>query len=100
MTENIHVFVGMDDEQREAYEVCAYSIRQNSGPNVKIHPINHRELRKIGLFNRPWKVQPDGNWLDERDGRPFSTTFSHSRFAVPAYYHYLEGTAYQARNTH
>ena len=87
--ENIHVFIGLDDGQVDAYRTCAYSIRTNSGPNVKIHPLNHRDLRRVGLFKRPWLVDENGNWSDAVDARPFSTTFSHTRFLTPSYYDYL-----------
>lgn len=87
--ENIHVFIGFDDQQPEAYDICAWSIKKHSGSNVFVHPLRHRELRKAGIFNRLWSVESDGNWRDLKDQRPFSTTFSHSRFAVPQYYEYL-----------
>jgi len=89
MSENIHVFIGFDDAQPEAFDVCAWSISKHSGPNVFIHPLKHRELRQIGLFNRPWAVESDGNWRDLQDTRPFSTTFSFTRFLVPQYWDYL-----------
>lgn len=87
--DNIHVFIGYDDSQVDAYRTCAYSIRANSGPNVKIHPLSHRDLRRVGLFNRPWEVTEKGDWKDKRDTKPFSTTFSHTRFLTPAYYEHL-----------
>jgi hypothetical protein len=86
---NIHVFIGFDDQQPEAYDVCAWSIKKHSGPNVFVHPLKHRVLREIGLFNRPWMIEENGNWKDLQDGRPFSTTFSFTRFLVPQYYEYL-----------
>jgi len=86
---NIHVFIGFDESQAEAYRVAAYSIRKNSGLNVKVHPLSHRTLRDVGLFQRPWTIESDGKWTDKVDNRPFSTTFSHTRFLTPAYYDYL-----------
>lgn len=87
--ENIHVFIGFDDQQPEAFDICAWSIKKHSGSNVFVHPLKHRELRNAGIFNRSWAVESDGNWRDLKDQRPFSTTFSHLRFATPLYFEYL-----------
>ena len=35
------------------------------------------------MFYRPWRIDEDGQYWDEVDGKPFSTEFSHSRFLVP-----------------
>lgn len=52
-------------------------------PCLVVVPLKHHELRKLGLFSRPWRVREDGQRVDEQDGRPFSVEFSHSRFLVP-----------------
>lgn len=81
----MNVFVGYDSREDEAFQVCKFSIEQRAKGPVKVFPLKHRELRQLGFFDRSWKVDGTGQYFDERDGRPFSTEFSHSRFLVPAY---------------
>ena len=81
----LHVFIGYDDREDEAYKVCRYSIVRRSSEAVSVHPLKHKPLRDMGLFDRPWRISESGQYVDERDGRPFSTQFSHSRFLVPEY---------------
>lgn len=87
------VFLGWDDREKTAYEVCKFSIEKHTRADVRIIPLYHKELRKQGFFQRPWLTQShDGNRIDLIDGKPFSTEFSHSRFLVPHLMHY-EGWA-------
>lgn len=85
----LHVFVGYDMREHGAWMVCESTLRnpvlyQGEAPlDVKVHPLAHRHLRRAGEFDRPWRVDEQGQTWDERDGRPFSTEFSHSRFLVP-----------------
>lgn len=81
----LNVFVGYDAREDEAYRVCQFSIVSRASKPVNIVPMKHRELRRVGLFDRPWRIDERGQYFDERDGKPFSTEFSHSRFLVPAY---------------
>lgn len=82
----INVFVGYDSREDEAFQVCRFSLTERSSVEVKVYPIKHKALRHAGLFNRGWRVKGDtGQYIDERDGKPFSTEFSHSRFLVPDY---------------
>jgi len=77
------IFIGFDERQPEAFKVCQESILQHASIPVEIIPLNHKELRSQGYFNRPWKIDESGHYYDIRDERPFSTQFSHSRFLVP-----------------
>jgi hypothetical protein len=82
-----HVFIGYDEREDLAYQVCRYSILSQLSrkrPEVKVHKLDHRSLRKNELFSRKWTVEEDGNYRDISDKKPFSTQFSHSRFLVPA----------------
>ena len=80
----LKIFIGYDDREKTAYEVCKYSIEKHTKSNVKIIPLYHRELRRQGFFQRPWLTQGhDGNRMDLIDGKPFSTEFSHTRFLIP-----------------
>ncbi len=78
------VFLGWDDREKTAYEVCKHSIEKHTKSDVQIIPLYHKELRKQGFFQRPWLTQGfDGNRMDLIDSKPFSTEFSHTRFLIP-----------------
>lgn len=79
--QSLHIFVGWDDREPVAAEVCAHSILKRTAANVKITLLKHRELRKQGIFSRPWLVGQE--MVDLIDNCPFSTQFSHTRFLVP-----------------
>lgn len=83
----IPVFVGYDIREHAAWMVCRDTIlNPTHGPRlsgIEVIPLSHRDLRRRGLFTRPWRIDESGQTWDERDGRPFSTEFSHSRFLVP-----------------
>ncbi len=80
----INVFLGWDDREKTAYEVCKHSIEKHTHSNPRIIPLYHKELRRQGYFSRPWLTRAsDGNRVDLIDDKPFSTEFSHSRFLVP-----------------
>lgn len=82
---HLHVFIGYDEKQDIAYEVCAESIRSTASRPVSIWKLDHRLLRELKLFEREWLTKgKTGTYEDIGDGRPFSTQFSHSRFCVPA----------------
>lgn len=76
------VFIGYDAREHDAALVAAYSLRRRSTTRLRVYALEHRLLRSLGLFTRPWKVDSKGQFHDERDGKPFSTEFSHSRFLV------------------
>lgn len=80
-----HIFIGYDEREKDPYSVCIQSLKDNSQnpDDIVIHPLNHRELRAKGLFDRPWMIESDGSYRDIRDARPFSVQFSHSRFLTP-----------------
>jgi hypothetical protein len=80
----LNIFVGWDDREKTAYEVCKHSIEKHTRVDHRIIPLYHKELRKQGFFQRPWLTNSyDGNRTDLIDGKPFSTEFSHTRFLVP-----------------
>ena len=78
-----HIFIGYDDRENEAAQVLKHSIERQAREAVDVRFIKHKELRDSALFSRPWRVGETGQTVDERDGRPFSTQFSHTRFLVP-----------------
>lgn len=98
------VYVGYDVREHLAWLVCESSLRwptcaERGGPAVdcpvEVIPLSHRRLRREGKFDRSWRIDEQGVTWDERDGRPFSTEFSHSRFLVPGLA--LEKTAHRPR---
>lgn len=85
MTAPLPIFIGYDGREDIAFRVCVASIERHSSQQVHIVPLKHKALRAQGLFDRPWSVEEQtGQWIDGRDGKPFSTEFSHTRFLVPA----------------
>jgi lipopolysaccharide biosynthesis glycosyltransferase len=78
-----HIFIGWDAREQEAYEVCKSSILRHSSVPVEIIPIKESLLRRVGLYDRHWYINGDGQWVDSIDLRPFSTEFSFTRFFTP-----------------
>ena len=68
MSDKLTVFVGYDEREDIAYEVCKYSILKHS-PEVEVIPIKQDEMRADGIYTR----EPDDA----------STDFSLTRFLVP-----------------
>ena len=75
----LHVFIGYDDREQKAFEVCAESLRQFSTIPLAIHSLRQDKLRERGLYTRP---------ADE----PAATQFAFTRFLVPHLCNY-KGTA-------
>ncbi len=76
------VFIGHDRREPEATEVCKKSLLKHASIPVHIVELREPELRQAGFYDRPFVL--DGNQrIDARDGKPFSTDFSFSRFLVP-----------------
>jgi lipopolysaccharide biosynthesis glycosyltransferase len=85
MDVEMRVYLGFDQREKLAYDVCKHSIEHNTHNKIQVIPLSHKQLRRQGWFARPWLVNAyDGNMVDMIDGRPFSTEFSHTRFLVPA----------------
>lgn len=83
MTAPLRVFVGYDSREQAAFEVCVRSLLDHASIPVLIEPLDERMLRHAGLYRRDWRFE-NGQFVDIRDGRPFSTWFAFSRFLVPA----------------
>lgn len=79
----LSIYIGYDQREKEAYEVCKHSIIKHATIPLQIEALNHKDLRQRGLLSREWKVKSDGEMEDIRDGRPFSTEFAFTRFLVP-----------------
>lgn len=82
--DNLSIYVGYDTREIAATEVAAHSLRRRTKSHLNLHYLKHRELRKRGIFNRPWLIEAQtGDFIDLMDGKPFTTEFSHTRFLVP-----------------
>lgn len=77
------VFIGWDQRDALAYRVCEASILEHASIPVEIIPLKDWELRQKGCYWRAYHVDPRGQMWDMKDGRPFSTNFSFTRFCVP-----------------
>lgn len=78
------VYIGYDEREHDAYEVCRHSILRHSSLPVHIVRLDQGALRRNGWFTREWRFDRDGQRIDQGDGKPFSTDFSFTRFLVPA----------------
>lgn len=84
------IWIGYDPIDALAYEKCVKSIKEHASVPVYINPLRDWELRKKGIYWRPYFVDKNGQKWDDRDGKPFSTDFSFTRFCVPALENYDE----------
>lgn len=92
MLKQFHWYIGYDPREKRAWDVCNWSLHKmwnasnaGDGPiRLVTHKISNDHVAGIG-YNRPFKVV-NGQFYDERDGKPFSTFFSHSRFAAVEYF--------------
>lgn len=73
------IFVGYDAREHLCFQTLEHNLWKFGH---EVIPIRHRELRAQGKFSRPWLIDEDGQYHDQRDGKPFSTEFSHARFAA------------------
>ena len=80
---DVHVAIGWDSREMDAYEVCEHSLVRRSSIPVAVTPLMHNNLRYFGLFDREWRIDKNGQHWDVEDNAPFSTEFSHTRFLVP-----------------
>lgn len=79
----MRVYVGHDPRDELAFRACVASLRKHSSISLDIYPLYDHQLRRRGLYDRPYRVTETGQMIDTRDGRPFSTLFSFTRFLVP-----------------
>lgn len=79
----LKVFIGWDQRDALAYEVCKHTLEKNATCPVEVIPLKEWELRQKGAYWRAYRVDERGQMWDDRDGKPFSTNFSFTRFCVP-----------------
>jgi hypothetical protein len=79
----LRVYIGWDQRDALAYEVCRASLIRHASAPVEVIPLKDWELRAKGIYWRAYHVDPKGQMWDSRDDKPFSTNFAFSRFCVP-----------------
>lgn len=77
------VFLGYDPAEDRAYQVARHSLLRHASVPVHLQALRRPALEQSGLFGRPFD-QIGKQRIDRRDGRPFSTDFTFTRFLVPA----------------
>lgn len=83
MTEPLVYCIGVDHREPDALAVTEHSAQAYASQSLPILHLEHLDLRKRQIFDRPWRIDENGTYRDERDGKPFSVQFSHSRFLTP-----------------
>ena len=77
------MFIGYDPRDDLAYKIAERSLLKHCEIDVEIHPLIDTQLRQSGHYYRSYRVDKTGQMFDDRDGKPFSTQFSFTRFCVP-----------------
>jgi hypothetical protein len=80
----LNIWVGYDEREAEAYDVCRWSLARRSSLPVTVRKLELDDLVKQELYWRGWTRDEQGRRIDNIDGKPFSTDFTFSRFLVPA----------------
>ncbi len=83
MTKPLRVYIGWDQRDALSFEVCKASLLAHASVDVEVIALRDWQLRAKGLYWRHYEVDGRGQMWDGRDGKPFSTNFSYTRFCVP-----------------
>lgn len=83
MIEPLTIFIGYDEREHDAYEVCRASLLRHASRPLHIVRLDQAALRRAGWYRREWR-QEGRNRIDLGDLKPFSTDFAFTRFFVPA----------------
>lgn len=78
------VWIGWEPREADAFHVCLRSMLAHSDrPPEHRYAVDLEKLIRIGLYQRPTRLV-EGKLWDDISGAPMSTSFSLSRFLVPA----------------
>lgn len=83
MTEPLVCYVGYDEREQDAFEVCRASLLRHASRSLHIVKLDQAALRRAGWYRREWR-QEGQNRIDMGDLKPFSTDFAFTRFMIPA----------------
>jgi lipopolysaccharide biosynthesis glycosyltransferase len=81
------VFIGFDSREVNEFQVAKKSLIRRSSVPLHVQGLYREALEwpgdDSGIYTRAWYKDARDQWIDRIDGKPFSTEFSFSRFAVP-----------------
>lgn len=80
----MRVYIGYDPRDHLAYRVAEHTIKERASIDIEVLPLKDWELRQKRIYWRGYRVDASGQMWDDIDGKPFSSQFSFTRFAVPA----------------
>lgn len=83
------IFIGYDSREREAFEVCAWTIAKYASCSPRIEGVYMDQCQDFGIYSREYTMR-NGVRYDKTDGLPFSTEFSFTRFLTPFLASYYE----------
>lgn len=83
MDDILRIYIGWDQREDEAYQICKTSIVRRTSQPVHISPMKVAEYYQRGIYTRAWTKDEHGQRIDTRDKKPFSTDFAFTRFLVP-----------------
>ncbi len=67
------VYIGYDPKEDIAYEVLKFTIERIAVENVRIVPIRRDVVERMGMYNRTYEINSDGQSIDTIDDKPFSS---------------------------
>lgn len=85
--EILPVFIGFDSREANEFQVAKKSLTRRSSIPLHIQGVYREALEwpgdDSGIYTRNWYRGTRDQWIDRLDGKPFSTEFSFTRFAIP-----------------
>lgn len=84
-----NVYIGYDPRDDKAWRVAEQSLTARASIDIRVYPVKEWVCRRHG-YARGYMVTPSGQMIDSKDGKPFSTGFSFTRFMVPHLAGYAE----------
>lgn len=88
MDDILRIYIGWDDREEEAWDICFASLQRRSSVPLHVTPLKRQALIYRGYYNRTFHLR-DGQRIDDQDKKPFSTEFAFTRFLVPALENYM-----------
>lgn len=83
MRDTIKVFIGADERMRTAAYVCEASILSNTRLVPEIMALYQSDMRKAGLYRRPYTLSATGDYVDMLDGLTVTRADCLLRFFAP-----------------
>lgn len=87
---NDSIWVGFDPREADGFAVTRASIQNSLNIPIPVRGIILDHLRKMGVYNRPTRIQ-DGRLWDVISDAPMATEFACSRFLTPHLANHMYG---------